>query len=51
MAKDWFEDEKNYRREKKELDKKREERRKKIFHDVSCDCYDCRLGISLKAKD
>jgi hypothetical protein len=24
---------------------------KKIWHDISCNCYDCRAGISLKAKD
>ena len=23
----------------------------KIFHDISCNCYDCRKGLSLKAKD
>lgn len=24
---------------------------KKIYHDVTCNCYDCRAGISLKGKD
>jgi hypothetical protein len=25
--------------------------KKKIYHDISCNCYDCRAGVSLKAKD
>ena len=24
---------------------------KKIWHDISCTCYDCRAGVSHKAKD
>jgi len=24
---------------------------KKIYHAITCNCYDCRKGISLKAKD
>lgn len=28
-----------------------EKKKKKIYHDKTCDCYDCRKGISLKAKD
>lgn len=23
----------------------------KIYHDITCDCYDCRKKLSLKAKD
>ena len=22
-----------------------------LYHDITCNCYDCRVGISLKAKD
>ena len=25
--------------------------KKKIYHDISCNCYDCRNGVSCKAKD
>jgi hypothetical protein len=31
--------------------KKKGEVYPKIWHDISCNCYDCRKGISLKAKD
>ena len=24
---------------------------KRVWHDISCNCYDCRAGISLRAKD
>lgn len=23
----------------------------KIYHDITCNCYDCRAGLSLRAKD
>ena len=26
-------------------------KKQKIYHDISCDCYDCRNNTSLKAKD
>lgn len=23
----------------------------KVYHDITCNCYDCRVGLSLRAKD
>lgn len=23
----------------------------KVYHDITCDCYDCRAGLSLRAKN
>jgi len=30
---------------------KKKSKKIKIYHDIRCTCYDCRAGISLKAKD
>ena len=43
----------NYKKSEREVMNRADRRqgKVKIYHDVSCNCYACRAGVSLKAKD